>query len=139
PIMFVFENVPGRLSAMPDGTPITEVIRRDIDSKGYEMIDNIKKHALIDLSEFNVLQNRKRVILVGIRKDIIKKDVIQDVLKDFYDNILSSYKASPKTSVEEAIGDLPKCFPLNTHETIKGVGKMSHSTPPSEITSHIPR
>ena len=72
PKLFVFENVPGMLSAMPDGTPIIDLIKRDIESKGYEIIDDIKKYAVLDASDFNVPQTRKRVILIGVNKKYFK-------------------------------------------------------------------
>lgn len=139
PKLFVFENVPGMLSAMPDGTPITDLIRRDIEAKGYEIIENIKEHALIDMSEFKVPQNRKRVILIGVRKNLSASINIQSLLIDFYDNILAKYKDSKTISVKEAIGDLEQCYPLDEPITIKGLGKFSHSIPESKYSSHIPR
>jgi DNA (cytosine-5)-methyltransferase 1 len=139
PKLFIFENVPGMLSAMPDGTPITDLIRRDIEGIGYEIINDIKGHALIDMSEFSVPQNRRRVILIGVRKDLFPSVNIQDILIDFYDNILSKYKTNKIVSVEDAIGDLEKCFPLKEPITIKGLGKFSHSIPETSVTSHIPR
>ena len=127
PKLFVFENVPGMLSAMPDGTPIVELIKNDVQRKGYEIIDNIKDHALINISDYGVPQNRKRVILVGIRRDERTSEQCQDLLKRFYDEILTKYKSNKKISVYEAIGDLPPLVPLEKPLTIKGIGKQSHT------------
>lgn len=127
PKLFVFENVPGMLSAMPDGTPIVELIKNDVQRKGYEIIDNIKDHALINISDYGVPQNRKRVILVGIRRDERTSEQCQDLLKRFYDEILTKYKSNKKISVYEAIGDLPPLVPLEKSITIKGIGKQSHT------------
>lgn len=127
PKLFVFENVPGMLSAMPDGTPIVELIKKDVQRKGYEIIDNIKNHALIDISEYGVPQNRKRVILVGIRRGERTSEQCQSLLVRFYDRILPKYKAERKISVREAIGDLPSLVPLDKPITIKGIGKQSHT------------
>lgn len=127
PKLFVFENVPGMLSAMPDGTPIVELIKNDVQRKGYEIIDNIKDHALINISDYGVPQNRKRVILVGIRRDERTSEQCQDLLKRFYDEILTKYKSNKKISVYEAIGDLPPLVPLEKPITIKGIGKQSHT------------
>ena len=127
PKLFVFENVPGMLSAMPDGTPIVELIKNDVQRKGYEIIDNIKDHALINISDYGVPQNRKRVILVGIRRDERTSEQCQDLLKRFYDEILTKYKSNKKISVYEAIGDLPSLVPLEKPITIKGIGKQSHT------------
>lgn len=137
PKFFVFENVPGMLSAMPDGTPITDLIRRDIESKGYEIIDNIKDHAVIDISDYGVPQLRRRVILLGLNKEYFSDCDIQEVLRDFYDEILPSFKKE-KITVEQAIGDLPPCYPVD--EVVKvGGRKHSHSIPETDITGQVAR
>ena len=133
PKLFVFENVPGMLSAMPDGTPIIDLIKRDIESKGYEIIDDIKKYAVLDASDFNVPQTRKRVILIGVNKKYFKNKDIQKELLKFYTKILPKYKSKRKVTVEEAIGDLPKCTP-----TFKDT-RPSHIVEDCNITWHIPR
>ena len=129
PQLFVFENVPGMLSAMPDGTPIVELIKNDVNNIGYEIVENIKYHAVIDTSEYGVPQNRKRVILVGLKRNGRTYQECQKLLVEFYDKILPKYKSDNKISVEEAIGDLPKLFPLDEEITVPGVGKQSHSLP----------
>lgn len=129
PQLFVFENVPGMLSAMPDGTPIVELIKNDVNNIGYEIVENIKYHAVIDTSEYGVPQNRKRVILVGLKRNGKTYQECQNLLVEFYDKILPKYKSDNKISVEEAIGDLPKLFPLDEEITVPGVGKQSHSLP----------
>lgn len=129
PELFIFENVPGMLSAMPDGTPIVELIKKDVQKIGYEIVDEIKDHALIDISEYNVPQNRKRVILLGLKKNNYSYEECQDLLKDFYDNILPKYKINKKITVEEAIGDLPKAYPLGKEIRLREIGRQSHSLP----------
>nr|WP_263314757.1 DNA cytosine methyltransferase [Mammaliicoccus sp. Marseille-Q6498] len=129
PEIFVFENVPGMLSAMPDGTPIVDLIREDVQSIGYEIVENVKLHALININEYGVPQNRRRVILVGIKKGNDTKEDIQKKLIYFYETILPKYKAENKISVHEAIGDLEPIYPLNEIEVVKGVGKLSHTLP----------
>lgn len=137
PKFFVFENVPGMLSAMPDGTPITDLIRRDIESKGYEIIDNIKDHAVIDISDYGVPQLRRRVILLGLNKEYFADCDIQEILREFYDEILPSFKQD-KITVEQAIGDLPPCYPVK--EVVKSGGrKHSHSIPDTELTGQVAR
>lgn len=133
PKVFVFENVPGMLSAMPDGTPIFDLIKRDIGSINFEIIDDARKYAILDASEFNVPQKRKRVILLGVNKNFFKQNNIQEVLRDFYLNIIQKYKSDKIISVGDAIGDLPPCYPLYKNES------PSHSTPPCDITWQIPR
>lgn len=137
PKLFVFENVPGMLSAMPDGTPIIDLIRRDISACGYEIINNIKKYAVVDASNFGVPQERKRVILVGLNTEAFPKEDIQNILEDFYTKILPKHY-QPKVTVKEAIGDLPRCWPLA--EAIKIDGRRySHSVPTCDVSWHLPR
>lgn len=141
PELFVFENVPGMLSAMPDGTPIVELIKNDVESIGYEIVDNIKSHALIDMSEYSVPQNRKRVILVGLRRGNRTYEECQNILINFYDNILPKYKGEKVLTVQDAIGDLDKSYPLNEVKVIKSVGKQSHSLADEKLISwgHVTR
>lgn len=129
PELFVFENVPGMLSAMPDGTPIVDLIKADVESIGYKIVENIKEHALIDMSDFNVPQNRKRVILVGLRKGNRTSEEVQNLLVNFYDEILPKYKGDKKLTVEDAIGDLLPAFPLEEEINLPIIGKQSHSLP----------
>lgn len=133
PKMFVFENVPGMLSAMPDGTPIIDLIRRDMANAGYEIIDDIRKFAILDASDYNVPQTRKRVILVGMNKNYFNGKNIQTLLQRFYSVFLEKQKSNKKVTVQEAIGNLPGCYPLFSNKA------PSHTTPNTNITWQIPR
>ncbi len=133
PKLFVFENVPGMLSAMPDGTPIIDLIRRDISKTGYEIIEDIRKFAVLDASDFGVPQQRHRVILIGLSKEYFKGQDIQKLLRSFYDNLTHKYKKDKKVSVEEAIGDLPPCYPLWSEK------RPSHTVPKTSISWHYSR
>ncbi|MGZ9784406.1 DNA cytosine methyltransferase [Bacillus cereus group sp. BfR-BA-01315] len=134
PKLFVFENVPGILSAKPGGIPVTELIKNDIEQSGYEIIDDLKRYAQIDLSEYGVPQKRKRVIIIGLRKDLYPD--AQQLLKFFYTEHLPKYKESTKT-VRDAIKDLPKLCPLD--EEIKVSGKRFSHSLSHEISNHLPR
>ncbi len=63
PKMFVFENVPGILSAK-NGEYFSKIIKA-IESAGYNF-----SYKLLNARDFNVLQDRKRVIIIGWRKNI---------------------------------------------------------------------
>lgn len=110
PKIIVFENVEGILSAIPTGEKITDLIRSAFSQIGYEIIDDLRAYALLDLSDFGVPQVRRRVIIVGIRKD--KPIDYQKILVRFYNEILEKYKVSKKLTVKDAIGDLPAIYPL---------------------------
>ena len=134
PMLFVFENVPGILSAMPNGTPITELIKKGFDSIGYEIIEDLHR-AVVNASDYSVPQNRNRVVIVGIRKDT-RLD-IQTLLNRFYTELLPKYKGTKKITVKEAIDDLPPCMPYFDADHHRK--RSSHSTPTTEISWHIPR
>ena len=134
PKLFVFENVPGLLSAIPDGTPITKLIRDGFSKIGYDIVDDLKKYAKVDASEFGVPQSRSRMIIIGIRRDCAKDT--QEVLHKFYETILPKYKAN-KITVEEAIGDLPAILPSFDEADHKK--KKAYSVPDCDVTWHVSR
>ncbi|MCC5912694.1 MAG: DNA cytosine methyltransferase [Clostridiaceae bacterium] len=136
PNFFIFENVQGMLSAAPDGTPIVDKIRGSFENAGYKVISDFRS-AILDLSEYGVPQNRKRIIILGINKEIYEHKA-DCIINEFYDAILPKLKCK-KTTVMESIGSLPKLYPLE--EPISKVGKKySHSFAQDEtITNHIPR
>lgn len=133
PKLFVFENVQGILSAIPDGTNIIDKIRDSFEQEGYIITSDLRKIALLDSSEYGVPQIRKRVIIIGINKHLTNYNP-QDILNDFYLNILPSFKVTKKMTVQEAISDLEPLYPLNDTENIK---KLSHHQ--STIKNHTPR
>jgi len=134
PKLFVFENVPGILSAAPDGTPITDLIRKGFEKIDYEIIDDLRV-AKINASEYSVPQNRERMIIVGVDKKRYLN--IQEYLRKFYSNILPKYKGDKIITVREAIADLPKCIPHYDDEN--HAKRKSHTTPECSITWHKPR
>ncbi len=134
PKIFIFENVPGILSATPEGTPITSLIKEGFKKIGYSIIDDLAKYAKIDASEFGVPQIRNRVIIVGIKNEL---DIDhQSILKNFYLNILSKFKVKDKVSVIDAIGDLPPIYPLKENNPRK---KEAYSIPETNISWHTSR
>ena len=56
PKIFVFENVPGILSANPGGIPIIDRIKNDFISLGYEIIDNLREKALFNMADYGILK-----------------------------------------------------------------------------------
>lgn len=123
PKLFVFENVQGILSARPGGNVLaTDLIREEIENSGYSIVDDLKSYAQLDLSTFGIPQKRKRVIIIGVRNDLFEDP--QRILKEFYSNTLHQFK-EPLQTVEDAIADLPKLYPLNEQETKNK--KVSHS------------
>lgn len=134
PKLFVFENVPGIMSAAPNGTPITQLIKNGFSSIGYEIIDDLKD-AVVNACDFGVPQNRHRVVILGLRKDCFSNR--QDILNRFYHVYLEKQKVRDKRTVRDAIGDLPKCLPLHDPENHRK--RISHTTPSCKISWHSPR
>ena len=62
PKMFIFENVPGILTA--GSGKILEDIIESFSKSGYKV-----KYQVLNAEDFGVLQNRKRVILIGWKKE----------------------------------------------------------------------
>ncbi len=136
PKAFIFENVPGLLSASPGGLSIVDRITEAFAEKGYEITDNLRENALIDCTKFGIPQARKRMVILGVNKNLINENPAT-ALNDFYNIIFPKYQSSPKT-VKEAISDLPKLHPLENPITVSKK-KFSHTYIPAEIQNHIPR
>ena len=63
PTMFVFENVPGLLTA--NGGQYFEDMKKAFKAAGYTI-----DHAVLNAKSFDVLQDRRRVILIGWKKEL---------------------------------------------------------------------
>jgi DNA (cytosine-5)-methyltransferase 1 len=126
PNVFVFENVPGILSAKPGGVKVTDRIYQQFKKIGYKIYksDELKKAALIS-SDFGVAQKRKRIIIIGVKKDSNIN------LKEIYTSI-NKQKCTTKT-VRDVLFSLPKFYPKNTPTK-----KISHAGK-SNLLSHTPR
>lgn len=136
PKAFVFENVPGILSAQPGGVSIIDVIQKSFDEAGYVVLPNLKK-ALLDFSEFGIPQKRDRIIILGLSKEVYGEEASQ-LLNRFYIELLPKYKCKKKKTVRDAIGDLPALYPLMFETKIEG-RKTSHTYPSPYVDNHIPR
>ena len=123
PKVIVFENVEGILSAKPGGINIIDKITEEFLKAGYVITNNIRKNALLDLSEFGIAQKRKRVILLGLNKNVFGEEC-NDILNEFYNEQLIKFKVSKKVTVKDVIGDLPKLMPRDSE---KKVGKKKYS------------
>ncbi|MDD5793016.1 MAG: DNA cytosine methyltransferase [Erysipelotrichaceae bacterium] len=135
PKAFVFENVPGILSAAPTGEPIINVIKQAFDQAGYSVLPDLSK-AVIDFSDYGVPQRRNRVIILGLRKEVYGTDANR-ILEEFYNTTLPSFKVAKKRTVRDAIGDLPKLLPTNEYRI--GNKRFSHSFECDSIPNHEPR
>lgn len=126
PKAFVFENVPGILTARPgDGKEkVIDIIRHQFSEAGYVLLENLNE-AIIDFSEYGVPQNRKRIIILGLSREHFGENA-HAVLTQFYHKLLPKHKVTKKSTVREAIGDLPKLYPLDKPVTVGGK-RYAHS------------
>lgn len=121
PKFFVFENVTGLLSAKVDGSNIFPKVIKAL-GKEYKVIDN-PKLLVHNTADYGVPQMRKRVIIMGVRKDIDNVEVsslYEDVVKTHWNPDTDETERIGKlhfVDVKEAIGDLPSVEPGNDAST----------------------
>ncbi len=126
------------LSAKPgDGSVrIIDLIQKAFADAGYAVLPDLS-NAIIDMTEYGVPQNRKRIIILGVSKEHYG-DKAEAMVEKFYSSYLPEYKIEKKATVRDAIGDLPKLRPLD--EPISYFGrKLSHSVSDPLINGHISR
>jgi DNA (cytosine-5)-methyltransferase 1 len=120
PDVFVFENVPGILSAKPNDIPVIDRIFQAFKKIGYEIRKpELLKKSVYTAYEFGVPQNRNRVIIIGVNK------TSKVNLEDLYSEIDLLKQNIKSKSVFDAIGNLPKYKPLKLQAKINGK-KVSH-------------
>lgn len=136
PDLFIFENVPGLLSACPHGVKVSEVIPHEFRKIGYVITEDLP-HAIVNAADYNVPQNRKRIVMVGVRKEAFPEVDIQSMLNEFYFEILPSHQGKKVLTVRDAIGQLPSLTPFWDDDNHRK--RISHSTPVCELSWHEPR
>lgn len=134
PKIFVFENVGGLLSAKPGGIPVRNRIYNAFTAIGYDIRnpEDMPK-SLYNAVNFEVPQNRPRVIIIGIRRDA------NYTLDELYSSIDKEQNKKLHLTVKDAIGSLPALYPLP--KPIKD-GRIVHShqlNPNPNITQHEAR
>ncbi len=134
PKVFVFENVPGLLSACPGDIPVRNRIYEAFQSIGYDIRTPERlKESVYCAEDFDVPQKRNRVIIIGT-----KHGFGLDV-EDFYHSLSSHKSKKPHKTVKDAIGDMPKLFPKDKVIHV-GRNNVSHEQRDGEqIDLHIPR
>lgn len=115
PKIFVFENVSGLLSARPNSNYIFPEIVENM-SEYYSVCDD-KDTILLNSVHYGVPQIRKRVILIGVRKDLKIKatEVYKAIKKTHYSPEMEvkneTLGLKKYLTVKDAIFDLPKLKP----------------------------
>ena len=107
PRMFVFENVTGLLTAHVGEKKILPLVFRDL-GENYDLLPSPSK-MVFNTVEFGVPQVRKRVIIIGVRRNaaINISDVYAAIKATHYtpEEIVANRRRY--VTVREAIGDLP--------------------------------
>lgn len=133
PKAFVFENVPGMLSAKPGNIKVTDRVYKAFQDIGYEItIPSHLKDRVYVAEDFEVPQKRKRLIIVGV------KSKSNFDLGEIY-NLINQNKSSRKKNVRDAIGHLPKFYPLKQNLKIEGKNVSHQTTEENIIKHHEPR
>lgn len=107
PKVFVFENVPGILSAKPGDRYVIDRICEAFDKIGYEIRNpQAMSKSIYSSADFGVPQERRRVIIFGVDKKS------KYSVEDFYASLDKLISTESKKTVRDAIGDMPKFRPL---------------------------
>ncbi len=111
PLFFLAENVHGMLFKRHD-----KALKRII--KSFESVGYTVSYRLLNAKNFNVPQDRRRVIFVGYRKDVLdKKFVFPEGTENFI-------------TLKDAIGDLAKIKPAPVR-TVGDIAKVSKDNFPN--------
>jgi DNA (cytosine-5)-methyltransferase 1 len=134
PDVFVFENVPGLLSASPGNIPVTERIFEAFKKIGYEIRDpKVLKKSIYTASDFGVPQKRNRIIIIGVRSD-------SDLnIEEVYKNINLFKNISNTKTVSDAIAHLPKLLPIGKALKIDGINVSHLLKDKQTVRYHEPR
>lgn len=130
PKAFVFENVPGLLSACPGDIPVRNRIYEAFQSIGYDIrTPDRLKESVYCAEDFDVPQKRNRVIIIGTKQDSGFN------VEEFYNSLTSHKSKIPHKTVKDAIGNMPKLYPK---EKVIRVGRcnVSHEQRTGEIIDH---
>lgn len=95
PEMFVAENVKGVLVPFRSSPRALDLMVEKFDSCGYKVI-----YQLLNAKDYGVPQDRERVFIVGVRKDL-KRDYV------FPKKTHGRPQLKPYVTLRQAIGDLP--------------------------------
>lgn len=114
PKIFVFENVTGILTAKVQGKSIIKQVM-DALSENYNVVSDYPQ-MLLNSVNYGVPQERKRIIIIGVRRDINYpiENVYSAIKKTHYDpEMTSTEKKGLKkyVTVKDAIGELPSIAP----------------------------
>lgn len=114
PDFFVFENVTGMLTAKINGEPIVNRIVAAL-GENYKVEFDADMNVL-NSANYGVPQIRKRVIIIGVRKniDIEPREMYANIIKTHYDPEMTDEEKKDLekyVTVKDAIAELPRLKP----------------------------
>lgn len=117
PDFFVFENVPGLITAKAKGEEMFSKMLDDFRSiyPSYEIAPSFDEYSrnpkqyLLNSVMYGIPQKRKRVVFIGYRKSLLSKNPdVQNVFKRILKSKVPEYAGY---TVSDAVGDLPVLTP----------------------------
>lgn len=134
PKAFVFENVPGLLSACPGDIPVRVRIYEAFKSIGYDIrTPELLKNSIYCAEDFDVPQKRNRIIIIGTKHDS------EFDTEEFYKSLTEHKSKFPHKTVYDAIGNMPKLTPKASVEKIGRCNVSHEQLKGNPIDLHIPR
>jgi len=149
PKIFVFENVTGLLTAKIGKEKTVNIILNKLGQQ-YKLIKS-PNDMVLNSCDYGVPQVRKRIILIGVRKDIgiNPKEIYNGILKTHYNPDSSEIEKKGKkkyVTVKDAIYDMPSIKPGEGEKEVEhSVSKWNNylskvrSKNDTTLTDHVSR
>ena len=130
PKVFVFENVTGLLTAKIGKKKTVNIILNKLGQQ-YKLIKS-PKEMVLNSCDYGVPQIRKRIILIGVRKDlgINPKEIYNGILKTHYNPDSSNEEKKGKkkyVTVKDAIYDMPSIKPGEGQKEVEHIVSKSNN------------
>ena len=131
PDFFIFENVPGLLSAKASGEKIFRKLLDDFSAidpayeiaPSYEEFRKKPKDYLLNSADFKIPQTRKRMILIGYKQKLESR---YPEVRQIFRKILDIASRNKEIyTVDDAIGDLPRLKPREGNDLWYGEYKTN--------------
>lgn len=107
PKALVMENVEGMVNEIQDtGIKVGDLVIDALESIGAGRSGYVCDYRLIDCSNFGIPQNRERVIIIGIRKDVAGS-AGSSVIDELFD-ALANRRTDEDYNLKQALSGLPK-------------------------------
>ena len=97
PDIFVFENVVGMVSAHKGAA--YQAIQDDFKNAGYELVYN----DILNIADIGAPQARKRLIIIGLKKDLVSQEVYDIINENLFNEKLHKYPLTPLETFEGKI------------------------------------